>query len=53
YELASGQDPDNYINELTRLLNLLTEMEEPITDRHFTDIVLQGLMEEYRDVKQM
>ncbi|CAN0584093.1 unnamed protein product, partial [Laminaria digitata] len=25
----------------------------PIRDRHFTDIVLQGLTEEYRDVKLM
>ena len=24
---TSGQDPDSYINELTRLLSLLTEME--------------------------
>ena len=51
--LTSREDPENYINELTRLCNLLTEMEEPITDRHFTDIVLQGLTEEYRDVKLM
>ncbi|CAN0303785.1 unnamed protein product, partial [Laminaria digitata] len=51
--MTSGQDPDNYINELTRLRNLLTEMKEPITDRHCTDIVLQGLTEEYRDVKLM
>ena len=28
-------------------------MEEPITDRHFTDIILQGMTEEYRDVKLM
>ena len=35
--MTSGQDPDNHINELTQLHNLLTEMEEPITDRHFTD----------------
>ena len=41
-----GQDPNNSINELTPLHNLLTEVEEPITDRHFTDIVLQGLTEE-------
>ena len=39
-----------YINKLTRLGNLLTQMEEPITGRHFTDIVVQGLTEEYRDV---
>ncbi|CAN0458294.1 unnamed protein product, partial [Laminaria digitata] len=48
--LTSGQDPDNYINELTRQRNILTEMEEPITDRNFPDIVLQGLTEDYRDV---
>ena len=28
-------------------------MEESITDRHFTDIVLQALTEEYRDVELM
>lgn len=43
--------PTNYINELTRLRNLLTEMKEPITDRPYTHIVLQYLTEEYRDVK--
>ena len=31
--------------------NLLTGMEEPITDRHFTNIGLQSLTEDYRDVK--
>ena len=51
--MTSGQDPDNYINEPTRLRNLLIEMEEPITYRHFTDIILQGLTEEYRNVKLM
>ena len=35
--MTSRQDPDNYIDELTRLRNLLTEMEELITHRHFTD----------------
>ena len=28
-------------------------MEEPITDRNFSDIVLQGLTKEYWDVKRM
>lgn len=40
--LAPAKDPGNYINKLTRLRNLLAEMEEPVTNRHFTDIVLQG-----------
>ena len=48
--IASWQDPDDYINEFKRLRNLLTEMEKPITGGHFTDIGLQGLTEEYRDV---
>lgn len=51
--MTSGQDPDNYINEITRLRNLLPEMEEHIADRHFTETVLRDLTEEYRDVKLM
>ena len=39
--MMPGQDADNYINELTRLRNQPTEMEEPITGRRFTDVVLQ------------
>lgn len=30
---------------------ILTEVEEPITDRQFTDINLQGLKKECRNVK--
>ncbi|CAN0166623.1 unnamed protein product, partial [Pylaiella littoralis] len=41
--MSDGQDPDEYINEATRLRELLDEMEEPITDRRFMDIILQGL----------
>ena len=51
--ITSGEDPDNYINQFTRLRSLPTEMEEPVTDRHFTDIVLHGLTEAYGDVKLM
>lgn len=51
--MEDGQDPDEYINEATRLRELLKEMEEPITDRRFMDIILQGLTNEYRDVKLM
>ena len=32
---------------------LLTEMEEPITDRNFPKVVRQGLTEEYRNVNRM
>ena len=48
--MALGQDRYNYFNELTRLRNLLTEMQKPIIDRMLTDFVLQGLAEEYRGV---
>ena len=51
--MNEGQDPDEYINEATRLRELLQEMHEPITDRRFMDIILQGLTGEYRDVKLM
>lgn len=48
--LVPGQDPTN---ELTRLCNLLTTTEEPTLDRNFTEIVLQGFTEEYRNAKLM
>ncbi|CAN0561256.1 unnamed protein product, partial [Laminaria digitata] len=48
--ISPGQDPDNYVRQLTRLQNLLSEMEAPVSDRHFTDIALQGITEEYRNV---
>ena len=51
--MTPGPYPDNCIDELTPLQNLLTETEKPITDRHFTSIVLRGLTEEYRDVNRM
>lgn len=48
--MTPGQDPDNFVNERTRLRNLLAETEEPITGqalhRH-----RQGLTGEYLDVK--
>lgn len=46
-------DPENYINELMRLCNLVTEMKEPFTDRRLSDIVRQGLTENNWDVKLM
>ena len=51
--MTAGQDPDEYINEATLLRERLSEMDEPITDRHFMDIILQGLTDEYKDVKLM
>jgi len=52
-QMEVGQDPDEYINEATLLRDRLHEMKEPITDRHFMDIILQGLTDQYKDVKLM
>ena len=52
-EMHLGQDPDEYINEATVLRERLTEMKEPISDRHFMDIILEGLTDTYKDVKLM
>ena len=51
--MTPGKRTENYINELTRLRNLLMERKESIKDRCSIDIVLQGLTEEYQDVKLM
>lgn len=49
-----GQDPDNYINELTRLRNVLTETEEPSTNSAFRRHRSPRYFSEgYRDVKLM
>ena len=37
--------------QATRLRSRLAAVKEPVTDRHFTDIILQGLLESYRDIK--
>ena len=49
--ITPRQDPENYTSVLAGLLSLLTRMERPTTDRHITDINLQGLAEVYRDAK--
>lgn len=50
---TSRLDPDSYINELTQLRSILNGMEEPVADRHSTAIVLQGLTEEPRNLRQI
>ena len=52
-EMQLGQDPDEYINEATALSEKLNMMKEPITDRHFMDIILEGVTDTYKDVKFM
>ena len=40
-----------YIMKVTRIRRRLAEINEPVADRHFTDIIVQGLPERYRDIK--
>ena len=37
------EDPYTYIMKANRLRNKLTAVKEPVTDRHFTDTIVQGL----------
>ncbi|CAN0546480.1 unnamed protein product [Laminaria digitata] len=37
--------------QATRLRSRLAAVKEPVTDRHFTDIIVQGLPESYHDIK--
>ncbi|CAN0425279.1 unnamed protein product, partial [Laminaria digitata] len=48
--MEPDEDPDNFIMQATRLRSRLAAVKEPVTDRHFTDIIVQGLPESYRDI---
>ena len=47
------EDADLYIMQATRLRSRLAANKDRVTDRHFTDITVQGLPESYRDIKLM
>ncbi|CAN0244684.1 unnamed protein product [Laminaria digitata] len=49
--MESDEDPDNYTMQATRLRSRLAAVKEPVTDCHFTDVIVQGLPEIYRDIK--
>ena len=46
-----GENPDDYFNNKILLRGELDKMGEPITDRRFKDICIQGITDEYNDVK--
>ena len=46
-----GENPDDYFNNKIILRGELEKMGEPITDRRFKDICIQGITDEYNDVK--
>ena len=45
-----GPDEDHYIVKAKRLRSRLTAVKEPVTERYFKDIIVQGLPEKYRDI---
>ena len=49
--MESDEDPDHYIMKATRIRNRLAAVKEHVTDRHFTDIIVQGLPESYHVIK--
>ncbi len=51
--MKPGQDPDEYFLRASLLRDQVENMGEPITDRKFKDIMVQGLTEEYKDIKLM
>eukprot|EP00903_Cladosiphon_okamuranus_P010136 g9598.t1 len=48
-----GDNPDDYFNKKILLRAQLNKMGEPVTDRRFKDICIQGITDEYNDVKLM
>ena len=49
--MNQGQDPDEYFMEKTLARSELEEMGEPISDRRFKDVCVQGFTAEYKDIK--
>ena len=49
--MGPNEDPDHYIVKAKRLRSRLTAVRESVTDRHFQDIIVQGLPKRYRDIK--
>ena len=51
--MEQGEDPDCYFMEKTLAPSELEKMGEPITDRRFKDICIQGFTSEYKNIKMM
>ena len=49
--MEPGEDPDEYFLKAARYRAELRRMDEPITDRHFKDIIIQGISSEYDNIK--
>lgn len=49
--MEPDEDPDHYIMQAACLRSRLAAVKEPVSDQHFTDIIVQGLPENYREVR--
>ena len=51
--MEQGEHLDSYFKENTIARFEVAKMGEPITDRRFKDICVQGFTSEYKDIKMM
>ncbi|CAM9968340.1 unnamed protein product, partial [Sphacelaria rigidula] len=49
--MSAGQDPDEVLTKIFELRDQLVYMGEPISDETLTDIVVEGLTDDYDRVK--
>lgn len=49
--MGVDEDPDHYIVHAKTLRSRLTAGKESVTERHFKDIIVQGLPEKYQDIE--
>ena len=49
--MGPDEDSEHYIVKAKRLRGRLAAVKEPVTERQFKDIIVQGLPEKYRDIK--
>ncbi|CAM9523918.1 unnamed protein product, partial [Sphacelaria rigidula] len=50
-KMSPGQDPDVFLTKIYELRDQLVYMGEPISDERLTDIVVEGLTDEYDRIK--
>ena len=49
--MEPNEDPGNYIMKVTRIDSRVAAVNEPVADRHFTDMIVQRFLESYSDIK--
>lgn len=51
--MRHDQDPDDYVMEETLARSELEKFGEPVPDRSFKDICIEGFTEDYKDIELM